>query len=135
MPATGVATATTTAIASLDSRLMLVYRFVAGVADVALAVASFVAVEVLKGLSTTIGNRSVIAVVGIVAVIDVTIEAMGAVKPRAGAYEEAAIKPVGTVVAVGSAVVRGVVEVSVGAHRCDSNVDRDLGRCHRSCAQ
>jgi len=105
-----------------------------GVADVALAIASFIALEVLKGLRAARRHRSTVAVVRIVAVVDVSVKTVGAVEPGAGADEDATSEPVGSIVAVGGAVVRGVVEVSIGANRSCADVDPDRnlrGSCGR----
>jgi hypothetical protein len=63
----------------------------------------------------------------IVAVVDVAVEAVRAMKPRACADEYAAGEPIGPIVAIGSAVIGSVIEVPIGAHRRDTNVDGDLG--------
>jgi hypothetical protein len=128
-------TASAAVIASLDSGLTFACWFVAGVAYVTLPVACFIAMEVLEGLGASFGHGAVVTVVRIVAVVDVAVEAAVAVKPGAGSDKEAAGEPVRAVVAVGGAIVGGVVEVSVGAYRGDTNVDRDLGGRHGSCAQ
>jgi hypothetical protein len=69
----------------------------------------------------------VIAVVGVIAVVDVAVEAVRAMEPGACSDEQAATEPVGAVVAVGGAVVWGVVEVSVRAYRGHADTDGDLG--------
>jgi hypothetical protein len=55
-----------------------------------------------------------------------TVKAGRAVKPRAGADEETVGEPVGTIVAVRSAVVRSVVIVSVGTCGFGSDIDGHL---------
>jgi hypothetical protein len=102
----------------------------AWVAHVAAAVSGFVALEVVERFRTPLWNGSAIPAARVIAVIDVAEKAAWAAEPRACADEDAAVKPVGTVVAVGSAVVGSVVKVAVRAYRRFSNVDadRDLGR-------
>src|ERR1035441_7352200 len=91
--------------------------FAAGImvalADVAASIAGFVAVEVVEALFAAAGHGTVVAVMGIVAVIDVSVEVFVPVEPGAGANEHAALKPVRTVVAIRGAVVGSVIEVPV----------------------
>ncbi len=67
-------------------------------------------------------------------VIYMASEVVRAMKPRAGANEDAARKPFRAVVAVGGAVVRGIVIVTVRTSRCGSDVhaDADLSLCFGS---
>jgi hypothetical protein len=120
------ATFVRSAVEALGSGEVLAAWVVASVADMTVSVTRFVAVEVVEGLGSALGHGAVVAVTGVVAIIDVAIEAVGAVEPRAGADEEAAVKPVGTVVPVGGAVVGRVVEVAVGAYGRGSDADGDL---------
>jgi hypothetical protein len=126
--ATGTASATV--ITALDSGLVLARWFVAGVAYVALAVAGFVSLEVLKGASATVRHGAGITVPRIIAVVDVAVESVTAVVPGTGADEETAVEPIRAIVAVRGTAVGFVVEVSVGAYRSYTNVDRDLGGRH-----
>jgi hypothetical protein len=73
-----------------------------------------------------------IAVLGMEAVIYVTMEAFGSMKPWASANEDAAGKPLRSVVAVGGAVVRGNIVVTVGTIGRDSDVDGYLSLGFRS---
>jgi hypothetical protein len=97
------------AAAVVSGERMFTAGFMAGIANVALPVARLV------------------AVVGVKAVVDMAVKAAVAVKPRTRSDEEAAIKPVGPIVAVGGAVIRLIVEVAVGAIGRHSNVDGNLG--------
>src|SRR5580698_150889 len=72
---------------------------------------------------------TVIAVLGMVAVVDMAAETFRAVKPGADADEDAAGKPLGAIVSVRSAVVGRSVIVTVGTFGRDSNVDADLSLC------
>jgi hypothetical protein len=66
----------------------------------------------------------------IIAVVDVAVESVTAVKPGASAKKHPANEPIGPIVAVGSTVIWSIVEVPIGAHRGHSNVDGNLGwRC------
>jgi hypothetical protein len=86
-----------------------------GVADVAVAVAGLIAVEVLEGLCATLRERAVVAVVRVEAVIYVTIKAVRTMEPGASSDKDAASEPVRTVITVGRAVVGSIVEVPVRA--------------------
>lgn len=71
-------------------------------------------------------KRSVIAEAGIVIMVDVTVEAHRPMEPRSGANEGPADKPLRTIVAEGRALIRRVVEISIGAHRRNSYAYGDL---------
>jgi hypothetical protein len=103
----------------------------------ALTVPRFISTEVVKLLVSAFRYRSVIAVVRIVAVIHVAPEAVRAVEPRSGSDEHAAHEPIGPIVAVGSAVIRRVVEVPIGADWRHANIDADsnLGWPYRRAAE
>ena len=114
---------------------------------IAVAVAAFVSsaitfvrpmevAEVIVGFAivAVAGEAAPVAVTRIKAVIDAAVEAARTVEPRAGSVEAAAVEPIWTVVAVGRAVVGGVVKIAVGAGRggaADIDADRDL--CVRLC--
>jgi hypothetical protein len=129
------ATTTTAVVAALDSGLVFGVWLVVGVANVSLAIAGFIGLEVVKGFCTMIRERSVVAVTWIVAIVDVAIVAVMTVIPGTSSDEHAADEPVGSIVAIRSARVRGVVEVSIWADWGYSNADGDLGGCKRSGAQ
>ena len=104
---------------------------VVGVAHVAASIACFVSVKVVEGLFAALGHRSSVTAPGIIAAIDVAVESVPAMEPGAGSKKDSAIKPIGPVVAVGSAIVRGIVEVAIRANRGWSNVHAEgyLCRC------
>jgi hypothetical protein len=79
------------------------------------------------GMVTASGPWTMVAVVGMEAVVYVAMEAFSTVEPRASTNEYAATKPLGAIVAVGSAVVGWDVVVAVGTFGRDSDVDADLG--------
>jgi hypothetical protein len=116
--------------APISGKGVLAACFMAGVSHVALSVTRFVAVEVVETLRAALGQRSMVTVARVIAVVDVAIKAAMAVEPRAGANEDSTGKPVGAVVAVGGAIVRSIVEVPIGAPWRHSNVNADgnLGR-------
>ena len=67
--------------AARESGVVFTLRAVACVANVALSVTGFIAVEVVEGLGSAIRHRAVVAVVGVIAIVDVAVEAVRAVKP------------------------------------------------------
>jgi hypothetical protein len=103
-------------------------RIMAGIACMALAIAGLVAVKVVELLFPTTWQRSVISVVRIEAVVNMAVKAAWAVKPGARSEEYPADKPIGTVVAIGSTVIRLIVEVPIGAHGSHSDINCDLRR-------
>jgi hypothetical protein len=101
---------------------------------VAVAVVVFGAVEVFgvavpafAGFFTTCGVGAVIAVVGVVVSVDGTAEVFRAVEPGTGSDEDSAGEPLGTVVAIGSAVVGRDRVVAVRAFWRDADAYCDLG--------
>ncbi len=108
---------------------MLVAAVMTGVVDyVAMRVVCFVGLKVVERLGAMIGQRTVITMPRIVAVVYVTDEPTRAVKPGAGSDEDSADEPVGTVIAVRSAWVGGIVEITIRTHRRDPDVDGNLSR-------
>jgi hypothetical protein len=91
------------------------------------ATTHLVSVEVIEGLVSMSRKWTTVALMWIEAVINVAVEVVGAVEPWAGSDEDTAAKPLGAVVPVWGAVVRGVVEVAVRANRRRSDIDRNLG--------
>jgi hypothetical protein len=118
--------ATTTAI---SGQSMFSMRFMAGVAYVALTIPRLVSVEVVEPLLPAPRQRPGVTMVRIVAVVDVAEKAARTVKPGAGSEKYSADKPIRPIVAIWSAVVGGIVEVTVGADGRRANVyaDRNLG--------
>jgi hypothetical protein len=101
-------------------------------------VAHFVAVEVSgRMLMACLGpvarmrHSTVIAVAGVEVVIDMTVEVCGAVEPWTCTEEDAAGKPLRTIVAIGSAAIGSGVVVAVRAVRGDADVDADLSLSFR----
>ena len=121
------------AITMSAGETMLSMEVMTGIADVALAVARFIAVEVIEGAVAASREWSVIAVVRIVAVIHVAVEAVGPMEPGSSADEDTAVEPVRPVIAIRSTVIRRVVEITVRAGRRNADTDRDLrgGRFRR----
>jgi hypothetical protein len=76
-----------------------------------------------------------VAVMWIETVINVAVEVVGAVEPRADSDEHAAAEPLGPVVPVWRAAVWGEIVVAIRATRFCSDIDRDLRRCRARNAQ
>ena len=106
------------------SGAVLLARLVAGISsDVASPIPSFVRVEVAERLLSALGPRAFVTVVRIIAVIDVTGEASGSMEPSGRPDEYSAHEKIGSIVAVGSTVIRSIVKVSVRANRLHSNAN------------
>jgi hypothetical protein len=103
---------------------------------VAASIAHFVPFEVRAihtlgrlGFLAALRHRALVAVLRMVAVIDVALELISAMKPRAGANEDFSVKPFRTVVAGGGAVIRSDVIITIGAFRGYPDVEADLSLC------
>jgi hypothetical protein len=113
----------------------MLFLAVASTPYVAASITHLVSVEVIKGLVSTVRMWTSVAVMWIEAVINVAVEVVGAVEPRAGSDEYAAVEPLGPVVPVWGAVVWSDIVVAIWANRFWSDIDRDLGWCRARNAQ
>jgi hypothetical protein len=102
------------AAAPISGKGAFAARIMAGVAYMALSIPRLVPMEVVERLRTALRQRS--------------IEAAGAVKPRAGSNKHPASKPIGPIVAIRSAVIWLIVEVPIRAPRRHSDADGNLRR-------
>ena len=125
--AAGVA-ATTTAMEARQR--VLAAGIVAGRADMPLAIAGLIALEVVERLRSPRGQRAMVAVVRVKAIVYVAVKAMMTMKPGTGSNEEPSDKPVGAIVSIRCTVVGRIVEIPIGTGRRHSNADvhADLGR-------
>lgn len=98
-------------------------------ARVAPSITHLVSMEMIEGLISSLRMWTGIAVMWIKAVINVAIEIVGTVEPRARSDEYTAVEPFWTVIPIWGAVVWGDVVVAVRATRLGSDIDRDLGGC------
>ncbi len=137
MPTAAVfpATATREASAFATVEALMVSLAVGSMPVVAVKVA-----EVVMSIETfaAIGVTAVVAVPGIKVMIYPSIATGPAVIPGACAEEQAAIEPLGTIVAVRGALVRGIAVVPVGAHRgrpTDIDAEGDLSRGACRCSE
>jgi hypothetical protein len=78
------------------------------------------------GFVATVWLWAVIAVLRMETIIDVAMEVGWTMKPRARANEDASRKPFRAVIAIGGAIVRWNVIVTVGAFRGNTDVDAYL---------
>lgn len=111
---------------------MFTARVMTGVAYMASPIARFVSVEMIELLFTAAGERPMVTVVRIVAVVDVAKKAAMPMKPGSGSDEQSAYKPVRPVVTIGRTVIGSVVEVPIRAHWRRSNTHSNL-RCGQGC--
>ena len=118
------------AAAAIARERVFVAAIMPGGAYVAAAVARFVSMEVVERLFSAPGEWAMIAVMWVVAVIDVAIETVRAMEPGASSDEHPASKPIRPIVAIRSAVIGGIVKVPIRAYRRWSDVNGDLSRCH-----
>jgi hypothetical protein len=118
--------ATTGMSAAPEAGVVFAVGVVVRIADVTASIPRLISLEMIERLNTTPRHRASVTVTRIVAVIDVAVETVRAMKPWAGSKEYSAGKPIRSIVAVGSAVVGSIVEVSIGAYRGYSNIDGNL---------
>jgi hypothetical protein len=122
-----VVTASVAATAAVSGKGVFPAALVRSLAYVAAAIACLIGRKMVEALRAALRKRAVVAIMGIEPVVDVTVKAGMAVEPGTRAYEDAAYKPIRAVVAVGRAVIRRIVEISVGAHGSYADVDANLG--------
>ena len=107
--------------------------FMASVAYVSSSISRLVALEVVEALCPALRQRPSITVMRIKPVVDMSVKAVTAMKPRARSNKHPAHKPIRPVVAVWSTVIGSIVEVPVRTHGSHSDVyaDINLGLRHR----
>jgi hypothetical protein len=112
--------------AAVSGERMFTARIMAGVAYVALSVTRFVSVEVVEPLFAAPRQGAMVTIMGVEAIIHVAVKAVRTVEPGASAKKHASNEPIRSVVAIGGAVIRRVVEVPIGAGGLHSNADCNL---------
>jgi hypothetical protein len=130
-----VTSSATATAGSISGKGVFTARFMAGVAYMASSIPRLIPVEVVERLRTALRHRSTVTLARVVAVVDVAVKAVRAVKPGAGSKKHPAIKPIGPIVAIGSTVIWLIVEVPIGAHRRHSDADANLRWPKRRTAQ
>src|SRR6266481_5956070 len=98
-------------------------------ACVAVPITHLVSAEVIEGFVSTSRKWTTVAMMWIEAVIHVAVEIVGAMEPGSRSNKDTAGEPLGPVVPVWSAVVRGSVEIAIRANRRRSDIDGNLGGC------
>jgi hypothetical protein len=102
---------------------------------VAASITHLVSVKVIEGPVSALRVWASIAVMWIEAVINVAMKVMRTVKPGAGSDEHATREPLGPIVAVRGAVVRGKVVIAIRSDWFWSDIHRDLCACGARNAQ
>jgi len=117
----------------ISGERVLTLRVMASVADVASPISRFVGLEVVEALRPALRHWSSVTVMRIKPVIDMSVEAVMAMEPRACSNKDPANKPIRPVVAVRSTVIGLIVEVSVRTHGSRSDVypNGNLSWSHR----
>ena|ERR1035437_9447388 len=92
-------------------------------------------IETLRrlGLIANFWRRPFVAALCVVAVVDVAVEVGWTVETLAGSDEDASGEPLGAIVAVGGAAIRGCIIVTVRAVRGCANRDAGLSLCRARC--
>jgi len=108
----------------------------ARVAYVASPISRLISMEVIEALRSTLRQRSNVTVMRIKAVVNMAVKAVRPMKPGTSSKKHSAHKPIGTVIAVRSTVIWGVVEIAVRAYGRDSDIyaDGNLSSRHRCTA-
>ena len=126
-------TATTVATAmALSSGAAFTGPIMARTPDVTLPVSRLVSVEVVERLFPALGDRTVVTVSRIIAIVDVAVKAMGAVKPGTSSDKESTDEPIRPIVAIRRTAVGSVVVVTVRAARGQTDADSNLSLCNGS---
>jgi len=121
------ATTVTTATVTCITTAVLTATIMTGIAHMALPIPRLIRMEVVERRFPVIWQRPMISIARIVAVIHVTVEAVRPMKPRSGAKEDAANKPIRPIVPIGRAVIRGIVKIAVRTIRSNTDINGNLG--------
>ena len=101
---------------------------------VSMKVSMAVVLKVLAALR----ERSMIAVVNIVMIVDMAVKLSGTMEPWTRSNKRAAVKPFRPIVPVGGARIRSVVIITIGATGLRADIHRNLrlrsrNTCRRNC--
>ena len=100
--------------------------------DMTASIPHFISLELpwrrgaIRSSFASLRRAALIAVLAVEGVIHMAVEVASAVIPGASSNEDAAMKPLGAVVAVGRAAVGAIAVITVGARRAYTNADGDL---------
>lgn len=128
LAAASAVSATTT----ISGEGVLSLRFMASIAYVASAIPCLVSLEVVEACGAAVWQWSCVTVMRIKAVVDMAIEATMAVEPWASPDKYPASEPIGPIVPVRSAVIRGIVEIPVRTTGSRSDVYANGHLCSRN---
>ena len=117
----------TTATAPLSSRAVFTGSVMASIPDVTLPVSRLVRVEVIERPFATLWQRSIVTATRIIAIVNVAVKAVTAVKPGASSDKKSAIEPIRSIVAIRRTAVGGVVVITVRTVRGYAYVNANLG--------
>jgi hypothetical protein len=99
----------------------------ASIPDVTLPVSRLVRVEVIERPFATLWQRSIVTATRIIAIVNVAVKAVTAVKPGASSDKKSAIEPIRSIVAIRRTAVGGVVVITVRTVRGYAYVNANLG--------
>jgi len=117
----------TTATAPLSSRAVFTGSVMASIPDVTLPVSRLVRMEVIERPFATLWQRSIVTATRIIAIVNVAVKAVTAVKPGASSDKKSAIEPIRSIVAIRRTAVGGVVVITVRTVRGYAYVNANLG--------
>ena len=117
----------TTATAPLRSRAVFTGSVMASIPDVTLPVSRLVRMEVIERPFATLWQRSIVTATRIIAIVNVAVKAVTAVKPGASSDKKSAIEPNRSIVAIRRTAVGGVVVITVRTVRGYAYVNANLG--------
>jgi hypothetical protein len=89
---------------------------------VAAAVTGFIRLEVIECLRATSGERPSVSMMWIEAVVDVAMKTGRAMEPRSCSDKYAVNEPIGSVISIGRAVIRRVIEISIRTYRRNTDI-------------
>jgi hypothetical protein len=98
-------------------------------AHMAAPITHLVPVEVIECPISVLRDWTIVAVMWVEAVVHLAVEIVCAMEPRADPDKHTAAKPLRSIVPLRGAVVRRIVEISIGASRRYADIDGDPGRC------
>jgi hypothetical protein len=105
------------ATTTISGERMLAPAFMRSRAYIASSISRLVCLEVIEALRPVRWQGPIVTVAWIKPVVHMPEKAMRAVKPWACSNKYSANKPIRSVVAVRSTIVRSIIEVSIGTHR------------------
>ena len=97
-------------------------------AYMAVPISRLVGLEVIERMRTAIRQRPVISMARIKTVVNVSVKSVRPMEPGTCSNENSTYEPVGPIVAIRSTIIGSVIEIPVGAHRGDADVDGNLCR-------